>query len=226
MTRQDGSHRKARSPSLWSRLLLLLGMLTLVPLGMVAAYLILGDRPGASLQLAAAQTQPAAVAQPSTAIQSSALKPPVKTTAPPQTPAKTETIKDWMLVCPADAPNSTKCYIQQQLWTADKQRIVFVWTLRKDDKGVVHSVWQAPPGAVLSRGMIADFGDGKPRTVPFSTCGAKGCFIQAVLTPDYLQGLTASSNVSATVSLAGDKPVRFALSSRGLAEALSRLPAQ
>ncbi|HEV7719517.1 MAG TPA: invasion associated locus B family protein [Arsenicitalea sp.] len=220
MTRPDRPYRKSRSPSLWSRLLLLLGMLSLVPLGVVVAYFILGDRPGASVQLAAAQPQAAAMAQPSTT--TSPAKPP----APPQPPAKTEAIEDWMLVCPADAPNSSKCYIQQQLWTADKQTVVFVWTLRKDDKGVVHSVWRAPTGAVLSRGMIADLGDGKPRTVPFSTCEAKGCFIQAVLTPDYLHGLTASSNVSATISLAGDKPVRFALSSRGLAEALSRLPAQ
>ncbi|MDB5563145.1 MAG: hypothetical protein JWN11_2563 [Hyphomicrobiales bacterium] len=216
MTRREAQYQ----PSLWSRLLLLLGTLLLVPVGVVAAYLILGDKPGASRQLAAPPMAQAAAAPSATS------GPPAKAAPAAEAQAPGEKIEDWMLFCPAAAPGAAKCYIQQQLRTADGQKVVFVWTLRRDSKGIVHSAWQAPIGVVLSRGMIADIGDGKPRTVPFGPCGAKACVVQAVLAPGYLQALLASSNVSATVSLAGDKPVRFPLSSRGLAEGLSRLPAQ
>ena len=206
---------KTRRPrALWRWLLLLIVMLVLLAFGVVAGYLILGDRHGARTPAAVAPAGGQA-ALPAAAPQADASTGP----AP-----KTEAIADWLLVCPADAPNSAKCLIQQQLRTKTANQTVLVWTLRKDDKGVVHSVWQAPTGVVLGQGLLIDVGDGKPRRVPFNTCGPNSCIVQAVLTPDYLQTLEAATGVSATIVLVGsDKPLQLQLSSRGLADGLARL---
>ena len=75
--------------------------------------------------------------------------------------------------------------------------------------------------------MVLDIGDGQPKGLQFSVCNKQSCTAKAVLAPDFIRSLQAASRIGAAVSAVGKpEPLRFALSSKGLAEALASLSAQ
>ncbi len=150
---------------------------------------------------------------------------PAAAASPAGVPTNVEHIGDWFLLCPADGANKEKCVVQQQLRTPDNKQIVFVWTMHTDDKGLVHVVWQMPGGLDMRHGMLLDIGDGKPKTVPFSSCDSQSCAVAAQLVPEYLGKIEAATTISATVlpAAANAQPVRLGLSAKGLSDALSRL---
>ena len=161
---------------------------------------------------AAAATDPTPSAIPTTA----------QDTAPVAASPKVEQIKDWFVICPADA--GTACYMEQQLSAKESKGIVFAWTVWRDAEGVVHAAWRTPADVATDRGLTLDIGDGKLRTVPFAQCGAGKCVVQAILAPDYLSKLDTAAKISAiVVPTTTGKPVRFVLSSNGFTEALERL---
>jgi invasion protein IalB len=150
--------------------------------------------------------------------------PPIAQPAPAAAaePPKVEPVKDWFVICPADA--ATACYMEQQLPAKDSKGIVFAWTVWRDAKDVVHAVWRTPPDVTTNLGLTLDIGDGKLRTVPFVECSAGKCLVQAILAPDYLSKLDTAGDIFASVvPTATGKPVRFRLSSKGFTEALARL---
>lgn len=147
-----------------------------------------------------------------------------QSTAPAAAAPKVEQIKNWFVVCPADAATAIACYIEQQLSAKDSKGVVMAWTVRRDAEGVVHAAWSTPTDVATNRGLTLDIGDGTPRGVPFAGCDAGRCLVQAILAPDYLRKLeTANSITAILVPSATGKPVKFGLSSDGFAEALARL---
>lgn len=136
----------------------------------------------------------------------------------------TERFENWFVVCPANAPNSPDCFMQQQLRSSKSDSLVFVWALRRDPSGTIHAVWQTPPGLDTARGMLLDAGDGTPRPVPISSCDARSCLVRGVLAPAYLSTLSASAKVTATIVMQSDgRALRYAFEPKGMAEALARL---
>ena len=157
-------------------------------------------------QSAAAQ-QPAAAPQPAATAQ-----------------LTTERFDSWFVICPVDTPNSPDCFMQQQLRSAKSDALVFVWALRRDDKGVIRAVWQAPPGLDTTKGMVLDAGDGTPRPVPIAGCDAKSCLVRGVLAPAYLTTLSAATRVTATIVMQADgRALRYGFDPKGMAAALARL---
>lgn len=168
--------------------------------------------------VAAVDATPAAATDPTP----SASPPTAQGTAPVAASPKVEQIKDWFVICPADA--GTACYMEQQLSAKESKGIVFAWTVWRDAEGVVHAAWRTPADVATDRGLTLDIGDGKLRTVPFAQCGAGKCVVQAILAPDYLSKLDTAAKISAiVVPTTTGKPVRFVLSSNGFTEALERL---
>jgi invasion protein IalB len=161
-----------------------------------------------------ADAPPSAVA-PAPAVVGSASAPPALTT---------QQIGDWAVVCPS-APAAIKdCFAQQQLRTRDSRQLVVAWTVRRDADGTVHAVWDVPGDVVRERGLVIDLHDGKPKGLPFAACTAQSCTARAVLAPDYLGSIEAAAGIEVAVSASGKTdPVRFQLSSKGLAEALGKL---
>jgi invasion protein IalB len=136
----------------------------------------------------------------------------------------TERFESWFVVCPANAPTSLDCFMQQQLRSSKSDALVFVWALRRDEKGTIHAVWQTPPGLDTARGMVLDAGDGTPRPVPISSCDAKSCLVRGVLAPAYLSTLAAASRVTATIVMQSDgRALRYGFEPKGMAAALARL---
>lgn len=139
---------------------------------------------------------------------------------------KVQDFDDWALLCPTSSPSDITCFIRQQLVSASGS-VVFAWSIQKDAKGVLHSVWQTPTGVMLTKGMLMDVGDGKAEGVPFSSCSGHFCNVRAVLAPDYLKKLEDAKSIQAVVASDPDgKAVPFPLSSRGLSAALSALAAR
>ncbi|KQW81150.1 hypothetical protein ASC89_04805 [Devosia sp. Root413D1] len=170
--------------------------------------------------VAAVDATPAAATDPTP----SAIPTTAQDTAPVAASPKVEQIKDWFVICPADA--GTACYMEQQLSAKESKGIVFAWTVWRDAEGVVHAAWRTPADVAADRGLTLDIGDGKLRTVPFAQCGAGKCVVQAILAPDYLSKLDTAAKISAiVVPTTTGKPVRFVLSSNGFTEALARLGA-
>ena len=140
------------------------------------------------------------------------------------TQVTTERFDNWFVVCPTDAPTSLDCFMQQQLRSAKSDALVFVWALRRDDKGAIHAVWQTPPGLDAARGMLLDAGDGTPRPVPISACDARSCMVRGVLAPAYLTTLAAATRITATIVMQSDgRALRYGFEPKGMAEALARL---
>jgi invasion protein IalB len=143
--------------------------------------------------------------------------------APPGIKVSTRSFEDWVVVCPAEPAVGAPCVAQQQL-VASGGGAVFIWTIEKDRNGVLHAAWRTPTGIALIRGLTIDIGDGAPKTVPFSTCDTRLCTARAVLAADYLAKLEAAGHLSAAVVIDDTgKPYTFALSSRGLTDALAQL---
>jgi invasion protein IalB len=136
----------------------------------------------------------------------------------------TERFESWFVVCPANAPNSPDCFMQQQLRSSKSDALVFVWALRRDAQGTIHAVWQTPPGLDTARGMLLDAGDGTPRPVPIASCDAKSCLVRGVLAPAYLGTLASAAKVTATIVMQSDgRALRYGFEPKGMAEALARL---
>lgn len=207
--------RAPRRRSSWLAWLLSIVLVLLLFAGAGVGYL-LWRQPLSSA--ATVEVAPAAATTPTAADAPPVAQPAAGVAAAP----KVEQVKDWFVICPADA--ATGCYMEQQLSTKESKGIVFAWTVWRDAKGVVHAAWRTPPDVATNRGLTIDIGDGKLRTVPFVECSAGKCLVQAILAPDYLGKLDAAASISAiVVPTATGQPVRFALSSKGFTEALARL---
>jgi invasion protein IalB len=206
----------------WLEIILL--VLLALGSGFAIRYLML-ERP----QQPTAPASPATAA-PSVAPQEAADMPAAAEQAPPEQPGASETpstftseaIGDWMLICPSDASRA-RCIIQQRL-AAQGGGTAFIWTITRDEQGVVRAVWQTPADVNPEPGMAIDLGDGQPRTVPFEACESHSCRVKAVLAPVYLDALVRATSVSAIVMVASSgQLVRYRLGATGLATAISRL---
>lgn len=176
---------------------------------------------------AAVETAPATVeaAPPAAPAPEPATVTPPVPAAQQQANITTESIEDWLLVCPTTG--EARCLIQQQLRSSESNAIVVSWSIQRDAQGVVSAVWRTPTGLLLAQGLVLDAGDGNPRVVPFSSCDPSGCVARAVLAQDYLATLGSAAAISGTVVAASsNQPVRFPFSSRGLTTALARLGTQ
>jgi invasion protein IalB len=209
----DEGQRRRRRP--WLAWLLSITFALVLVVGAAVGYLLWRQ----SLPtVAAVDATPATATDPTP----SASPPTAQGTAPVAASPKVEQIKDWFVICPADA--GTACYMEQQLSAKESKGIVFAWTVWRDAEGVVHAAWRTPADVATDRGLTLDIGDGKLRTVPFAQCGAGKCVVQAILAPDYLSKLDTAAKISAiVVPTTTGKPVRFVLSSNGFTEALERL---
>lgn len=214
--RHSIGERQPRRRRRWLAWLLSIAFALVLVVGAAAGYLLWRQ----SLPTAAAVDVAAAAATDAT--QPADGPPTAQGAAPAAASPKVEQIKDWFVICPADA--ATACYMEQQLSAKESKGIVFAWTVWRDAEGVVHAAWRTPADVATNRGLTLDIGDGKLRTVPFAQCDAGKCLVQAILAPDYLSKLDGAASISAiVVPSATGKPVKFALSSNGFTEALARL---
>lgn len=177
---------------------------------------------------AAVAPKPAAVAE--QAAPASPVTPAVPATpSTPATPAAAATPKvvrettfgDWRFYC-VEASKPI-CSIMQQLRVSDTGAAVFVWTIVQDGRGGLVGVWQVPETVQLSSGLTLDAGTPQPVVMPFEGCGNGSCRVMGNLTPGFIQALSDTATLSASVVLTNQQNVKFPLSAKGLKEALAEL---
>lgn len=143
----------------------------------------------------------------------------------PPAPAVSATrIGDWLVLCDPPQADVAGCVLQQTLRSRDSNQIVLVWTIRKDGSGAYRTSFMVPADVDRGKGLVLDLGDGRPRGVPFASCGQQTCEARAVLASDYLQLLQGASRiVVAVVVPSRPQPLVLGLSAAGLADALAKL---
>jgi len=219
---------KARGRSdRWTAILAGLVIAILV-VGGIAVWLQWPHADGSAPDVAAAASPASASSEADASASSTAVAsaPAVVGPASPLPALSTQQVGDWAVICPSAPAAGKDCFAQQQLRTRDRKQLVLAWTVRRDADGTVHAVWEVPADVVRERGMVIDLHDGKPKGLAFVGCTAQSCTARAVLAPDYLQSIEAAASIEAAVSATNQAdPVRFRLSSKGLADALARLAA-
>jgi invasion protein IalB len=185
-----------------------------------AGYLSL---PGLTALTAAPSPVPAA-APPQ---QSTAAAPAATPAQPPLKVLSQEPIGDWIHVC-VELPNAQgqRCGITQQLNHAETGRAMFQWRITQESSGGFIGEWETPTGLVVGRGILFDAGTEKPVAIPFQACTQTGCMAVANLAPDFVEALMRTERVSATVVPIGGKPVKLALSAKGLKQGLLAIGAK
>lgn len=126
----------------------------------------------------------------------------------------------WIASCDTGAP--IFCTASQSLARSDDPMMETSWTIEKGEGGLV-AIWTTPTGVMVSRGMTLTMGDGKPKTVPFDSCGPRSCEVRAKLASDFIGLLKGSPRISTQIVLRGGKTVTFDFARQGLEPALEKL---
>lgn len=161
-------------------------------------------------------SQPAAASQPAEK----------EVVAPAVTVMKGQPIGDWTLTCGVHPQTSRKqCTIGQQLTDKRTQSVVFAWLIGDDGNGNLVAVWQTPTGVLVNRGLVVDVGIQRPIAVPYTACITGRCEAVANLAPDFVDTLARATKATATITTVDGEDMSFALSVKGLAEAIDAVKA-
>ncbi len=135
-----------------------------------------------------------------------------------------ETFGDWRFICIEAKPGAApSCSASQQLKVAETGAPVFVWRIVQDGRGGLVGLWQVPETVLVDAGLTLDAGTPEPIGMPFEGCGEGSCRAIANLTPDFLEKLSSTKTLSASVVLTNRQPLKFPLSPTGLDRALAAL---
>ncbi len=135
-------------------------------------------------------------------------------------PASLPSAIGWTAAC--DTTSNLFCTASQTLSQPDDPLIETSWTIQRSENGL-YAIWTTPTNVLVPRGMVLIMGDGQPKTVPFSGCGAHSCEVRARLAGDFITLLRQSQRVSTEIVLKNGKTVTFAFSPEGLDSALAKL---
>jgi len=135
-----------------------------------------------------------------------------------------ETFGDWRFVCVEAAEGAAAtCSATQQLLVAETGAAVFVWRILQDGNGGLVGIWQVPETVLLSGGLTLEAGTPQPIVMPFVNCSGGSCQAVANLAPDFIEALSGTTTLSASVVLSNGQSMKFPLSPTGLADALAAL---
>ncbi len=126
----------------------------------------------------------------------------------------------WSAAC--DSAKGVFCTASQTLSQPDDPLVETSWTIQRGPSGL-SAIWTTPTGVLVPRGMVLIMGDGQPKTVPFTGCGAHSCEVRARLADDFIVLLRQSKRVSTEIVLKSGKTVTFDFSPEGLDAALAKL---
>ncbi len=135
-------------------------------------------------------------------------------------PASLPSATGWSAAC--DSTSKLFCTASQTLSQADDPLVETSWTIQRSESGL-YAIWTTPTNVLVPRGMVLIMGDGQPKTLPFSACGAHSCEIRARLAGDFITLLRQSQRVSTEIVLKNGKTVSFDFSPDGLDSALAKL---
>ncbi len=149
-------------------------------------------------------------------------------TAPPKV-RRTETIVDdnWTVTCAqTDAAQSRRiCSATLRIAQPDKsgaQRVVFVWTIGRQDGKLVSAIW-VPSGVQIPPGMEIKIGDKEARRLGYSICMPDHCESLLPLEDAVAKSLGGAQSTEITIRAAAGSDVKFTVNMKGFSQALADL---
>lgn len=131
---------------------------------------------------------------------------------------------DWRYGCtPATSGKPSVCSISQRLIDTGSQTPLLIWQILQDGSGGVVSLIRTPRDISFDRGLVLVLTPGTEHRLPVSACFTSGCVARTDLAPEFRQALSAAKQIAVMVFSVEQKAVRFAVSTRGLAEGLAAL---
>jgi len=135
-----------------------------------------------------------------------------------------QTYGDWIYGCFA-APDGggTRCSIDQSLLNADTRNLVFFWRIIENGQGGLAAILRTPDSVMLRAGIRLNAGTPEPIVIPFDSCGRGLCQATGTIAPDFLQTLSTTEQITATLVAQNGQAVTLQVGVDGLAEALAAL---
>jgi len=149
--------------------------------------------------------------------------PEAETDAPADNVSDTRRFGDWSYGCVTPADGTEKqCMIAHQFLDAKTKAVVFRWTIARNGEKLV-AVWRTPTGVLVDRGIVLDAGTPKPVAIPFKSCIRGSCQAVINLSADFVEMLSKTEKVTATIYGTNGKGFTFNVSVKGLADGLAAL---
>lgn len=131
---------------------------------------------------------------------------------------------DWRFGCASMADGRPPvCSISQRLIDTASKTPLLVWQLVQDGNGGVVSLIRTPTGIAFDRGLVLVLTPGTEYPLPYSACLTGGCIARTDLSPEIRQAISIAEHIAVMVFSADGQSVRFAISTKGLAEGMSTL---
>lgn len=131
---------------------------------------------------------------------------------------------DWRFGCASVADGKPPvCSISQRLVDTDSKTPLLVWQILQDGNGGIVSLIRTPTDIAFDRGVLFVLTPGTQHVFPYSACFTGGCIAKTNLAFDFRQALSVAKQIAIVVFSANGQAVRFAISTKGLAEGMSAL---
>jgi invasion protein IalB len=122
----------------------------------------------------------------------------------------------WQVDC-VETDKAKNCSMSAALVNSKTKQVVISLSVAKTKDGN-KLVVRTPNGVLLSAGVGLGFGNAKPSSLPFYTCGPKACIAETPLTDDWISALSADAELKITFSMVNAKPVSQGIPLKGFAD--------
>jgi len=146
--------------------------------------------------------------------------------AAPSAPRRTEiiTYDSWTVTCTDTVEKVTKKVCRGVLEVAQQnpRRVVFVWIIERDDKGVLRTVIRTPTGVQIQKGVGIKLGAQAVKTIPYTACTPQQCEAAIAMDAAAMKKEAAiSSDAVATIYAVDGRDINFKFSIKGIDNVLA-----
>ena len=135
-----------------------------------------------------------------------------------------ETFGDWRVLCATQGPAKRCVATQEQSSTQTRQRVLAIEMALNADK--LEGVLVLPFGLLLDRGVVLQLDEQPAQPAQrFRTCLPAGCVVPVSFDAKSIAALRAGTALKIKVVVESGQEQGLAISLKGLAQALDRLPA-
>ncbi len=147
------------------------------------------------------------------------------TAQPPQ--GKLSHFGNWIVLCPPDGDKSgVRCAAQFSLVDKKRKIPVIVWRIGFNKKQALVMDMVTPTEVFLAKGVRLAIGKAPAITLPYVSCGLRGCQSNFAVTPELITAIKGSKIAILILAPTNGKLLELKLDVSGLDEALAALGAQ
>lgn len=144
---------------------------------------------------------------------------------PPQ--GKLSHFGNWIVLCPPEGDASgVRCAAQFSLVDKKRKIPVIVWRIGFNKKQVLLMDMMTPTEVFIAQGVRLAVGKSPAVTLPYVSCGLRGCQSTFSITPELLSAMKVSKDAILILAPTNGKLLQLKLDVSGLGDALTALGVQ